>query len=192
MGFWGSLFGGSNPTLNKDIAKTGAIADWSTGLGEKNLNASSKFFSDILSGDATKQMAALSPEVTAAKTSTASDNKTSTLFGTRSGGTAAGNAARTDNLHSYLTSLFGDLTGSAASNLVSMGSNMLGTGIGAYGSEAELSQKRMENWSNSILGKGVTSAVAAGESMALGAAGGAMAGIGAGAGANAAYLASLG
>ena len=169
ISFFSSLFGGSDPTLNADIAKTGQIADWSTGLGEKNLTASSNFFNSILSGDATKQSQVLAPEINAAKTSANQDIKTTSEMGTRSGGTAASNAATKDKIHGYIANLLGSLTGSAATILGSMGESSLNTGLSATMDQAKLAQQRMDNWSNSILGKGITTAVSAAETMALGA-----------------------
>ncbi len=192
MSFFGSLFGGSNPTLSSDIKKTGAVGSFATGLGESNLTKSSKFWYDILSGDATKQMQALAPEISSAKTRTAQDVKTNAIFGTRGGGTAAANAAAKDKLHSDITDMIGRLTGTAAGSLQSSGGSLLNTGLGAFGQEAQLSQQQMENWANSIAGRGITGGIAAAETMGLGAAGGAMAQSGAGAGANTALLAGLG
>jgi hypothetical protein len=163
MSFFGSLFGGSNPTLNANIQKTGAIGDWSTGLGEKNLTAASSFWDALLSGDSSKQMAALAPEVSAAKTSAAQENKTASQFGTRSGGTAASTAATKDKVHAWLTNLIGNLTGSAAGELGSTGGSLLSTGLGAYGSQTAMSQQRMRNWANSILGHGIITSFQTGE-----------------------------
>jgi hypothetical protein len=168
MGFWGSLFGGSSPEQNALIKQYGQIGTQATGEGMSDINAGSGFWKSILSGDSSKQMQALAPEINAAKKSASQDNKTSAMFGTRSGGTAAGNAARTDALHGYIANLLGNLTGKAADSLTSTGGNLLSTGLGALGQEQEAVQQRMQAWSDSILGRGITTAVAAGESYALG------------------------
>ena len=168
MSFWSSLLGGASPTLNTDISSAGQIAGTATSLGTKNLNTASNFWNAIVGGDATKTMQALAPEVSAAKKSAAQTNKTNAIFGTRSGGTAASTAATTDKLHSDITNLIGSLTGGAASGLANLGSSLLGQGLDAYKTQADLSQQRMQNWSDSILGKGTTTAVAAGEAYALG------------------------
>ncbi len=169
MGWWSSLFTGSNPTLSSDMNKTGSSADFSTGMGEKNLTSSSKFFNDILSGDSSKQSQALAPEIGAAKTSAAQTNKTNAEFGTRSGGTAASTAATNDKVHSDITGMVGNLTGTAANSLASSGSNLISQGMQGYKQQADMSQDQLENWSNSIFGKGITTAVSAAETMALGA-----------------------
>lgn len=192
IGFWESIFGGQNTNLNQDISASNQIGGFATNTGEGNITAGSNFMKAILSGDSSKQSQALAPEISAAKTSAANSNKTAAMFGNRSGGTAASTAATTDKLHSTITNLIGSLTGSSASNLLSSGSTLLGQGQSAYGQEANLSQIRVQNWANSILGKGVTSAVQGAESLAMGAAGGALpGGPGAAAGAQGAFASYL-
>lgn len=168
-GFWSSLFGGANSNLSNDISSTAQTAGFATGMGEKNLTAGSNFFNSVLSGDSSKISQALAPEISAAKTRNSQTQKSNTEFGTRSGGTAASNAASSDKLHSDITNLVGNLTGSAASNLMSSGGSLLNTGLSATGMNADLSQTQMKNWEDSIFGKGITTAAAAGEAMALGA-----------------------
>jgi hypothetical protein len=163
MSFLSSLFGGQNSTLNANIAKTGAIGDFSTGMGEKNLTTASDFWNSILSGDSSKQMAVLNPAISSVKTSTAQENKSTAEMGTRSGGNAASTAATNDKVHDYITKLIGDLTGKAAGEVGSIGSNQLNVGLEALGMQTDMSQKRMENWEKSILGKGITTAVQSAE-----------------------------
>ena len=93
-------------------------------------------------------------------------------MGTRSGGTAASNAASSDKLHSDITNMIGSLTGGAAGSLASLGSSEMSTGLGALGQEQGATAQRMQNWQNSILGKGITGAAQAGEAFATGGVGG--------------------
>ena len=95
-------------------------------------------------------------------------------------------------MHSDITNLIGSLTGGAASSLTSSGSSLLSTGLSGYGEQAGLSQEQMQNWANSILGRGITGAVSSAESFGLGAAGGALSGTGAGTGAMNSLLFSQG
>lgn len=150
--------------MNSTIAKTGQIGDFSTGLGESNTTAGSKYFNSLLSGDASKTAQTLAPEISSLKTSTNQDQKTAAQNGTRSGGTAASNAASKDKVHSDITNLTGNLTSGAASTLLSSGSGLLGAATGEYGQQADLSQKQLENWKSSILGSSITGAVNYGES----------------------------
>jgi hypothetical protein len=167
MGWWDSLFTGNNPTLSANIQKTGAIGDWATGQGEKNVGTASNFWNSILSGDSSKISQSLAPEISSAKTSANQDMKTTAMFGGRSGGTAASNAATKDSIHGYITNLIGSLTGNAASSLASTGGGLLSTGLSAYGQQEQADAARMQNWSDSILGLGVTHAVGAGISAGL-------------------------
>lgn len=192
MSFWGSLFGGQNSTLTSDMNKTGQLAGYASSVGQQNTTAGSNFFQGLLSSDATKTSQVLAPQISAAKTSLQQDQKTAAQNGTRSGGTAASNNAAKDKIHSDITNLTGSLTGGAASTLLSSGSSLLGTSLGALNQQASMSQQQMQNWQNSILGKGITGAVQGAESLGMGAAGGALpGGPGAAAGSQGAFASFL-
>jgi hypothetical protein len=192
ISFFSSLFGGANSNLNTDIGATGQLAGNLTGQGQSYTNQAGNFWSGILSGDPSKQMQLLGPAINAAKTSANQDMKTASMFAPRSGGTAAANAATADKTHGYISDLIGNLTGSAAGNLGSLGTNLTSMGLGAYSQNAEFSQQRMANWNNSILGKGITGAVQGAEALGMGAAGGALpGGPGAAAGAQGAFASFL-
>ena len=166
--FFSSLFGGANSDLNTDIGTTAQTAGFATGLGESNLTAGSDFNKALVSGDATKTSQVLAPVISAAKVSNAQTQKSNTEMGTRSGGTAASNNASSDKLHSDITNLTGSLTGKAADTLLSSGSTFLGQGEAANMDNANLGQQRFQNWMDSIAGKGITTAVSAAETYALG------------------------
>jgi len=175
--FWSSLFGGSNSNLSTDIGATGALAGNLTGQGEKNQNTAGNFSDAIVSGDATRQAGALAPEISAEKVANQQSQKTATEMGTRSGGTAAANAASSDKVHSDITNLIGSLINSSASNLASLGTSQVSEGQEAYNQNEQFSQQQMANWASSIFGKGITSAAAAGESYLLGNPGGSVSSI---------------
>ena len=182
MSFWGSLFGGSNPTLSKDINQTGQIAGFASGLGQSNTTQGSNFFSSILSGDSTKIGQALAPAISAGQQEVQQQKNQISQFGNRSGGsTAKSNALEAQN-RGNITNMIGGMQSGAASTLLNSGQGLLGTALGGFNQQAGLSQQQMENWANSILGRGITGAAAAGESFGLGAGAGALAGTGAGAG----------
>ena len=169
--FFSALFGGKNDVLSSDIGKMGQIGGFATDTGEKNVTAGSDFMRALTSGDASKVSQVEAPIISAAKTSNQQTQKTNAEMGTRSGGTAASNNASSDKLHSDITNLTGSLTGKAADTLLSSGDSLLSKGAEATSAEAGLSQERYQNWMDSILGKGITSGVAAAESAGLGAAG---------------------
>lgn len=170
-GFFSSLFGGQNTTLNKDIDQSGQQAGFDTGQGQSDVLAGTDFLKSILGGDATKQAQAIAPEISAAKTSQQQDQKTLAQNGTRSGGEAASSAADADKTHATITDLLGQLTGKAATSLPSIGTNLTSQGTAATAQQANEAQERMQNWLNSILGKGISTAAQAAESAGLGAAG---------------------
>ena len=168
MGFMSALFGGKDENLNTLIGQYGQLGGSLTGSGQTNVNKAGDFYSSILSGDATKQSQALAPEISAAKTRNSETQKSNTEMGTRSGGTAASNAASSDKTHSDITNLIGSLTGKSADALGSLGTSELSQGLGALGQEQGATAQRMQNWSDSILGRGITTAVSAAETYALG------------------------
>jgi hypothetical protein len=168
MGFWGSLFGGSNPTLNQNIGQFGQIGGFATGLGESNLSQGSNFMSSILSGDQSKIAKTLGPQIGAIQQGAQQKKQGLAQFGTRSGGTAAQSQMIGDEATGNINNMINSLLGSSASGLMSSGAGLLGQGQSAYQAQQAASQQQMENWANSILGKGITSGVAAGESFALG------------------------
>ena len=165
--FFSSLFGGANSDLNTDIGATGQLAGNLSGQGQKYPNQAGDFFSSLVSGDAGKISQTLAPQISAAKTANRKAKTSNTEMGTHSGGTAATNAASSDKLHGDITNMVGSLTGGAAGISASLGSNLTSQGLGAFSQNEELSQQRMENWSNSILGLGLTKGAGFLEGMGL-------------------------
>jgi hypothetical protein len=168
MGFWGSIFGGQNKTLDAGIKKAGQVSDFSTGMGENLLTKTGSFISDLLSGDASKQMQLLAPQVGAAKERGAQGKKTLAEFGNRSGGNAAASASIDNSTRSDITNMISSLTGSALGAGSSLGQGLLDTGINALDKSVSFSQEQMQNWSDSILGRGITTGAAFGESYGMG------------------------
>ena len=159
MGWLNSIFTGSSSTLNSLIPTYGKVGATQTNQGQGYENQAGTFWSDVLSGDATKTMKALAPEISAAKTRTSQDQKTTAMFGGRSGGTAASNASATDKLHSDMTNLIGSLTSKSADSLANLGSKMVDTGLTSFQAQQSADAARMANWQNSIFGKGISGAV---------------------------------
>ena len=122
------FFEGPSKQQNEQFGKLTDANNFATNLGENNLTQSSDFMSDILSGDSTKISAALAPQIGTAKTAAQQQNKTTAEFGTRSGGNAASTAMTNDKIHSDITSIIGQLTGSSASGLMSAGSSLFSAG----------------------------------------------------------------
>lgn len=159
MSFFGSLFGGSNPTINSAIPQYGSISDFGVGQGEKDVNQAGGFWSSILSGDPAKIGQVLGPQIQAIQGQGQQQKQTLAQFGNRSGGTNATSQRIGDTTRSNVNNLVGNLTGAAAGNLGSLGTNLLSQGTSALGDQLNASQTQMSNWSNSILG-GLTGGLA--------------------------------
>jgi len=167
-GYFASLFGGANSTLNKDINATGSLAGFAAGQGTGDISAADKFWKSILSGDSSKIGQALAPAVSANQQQGQGAKNTLAQFGTRSGGTAAAGAGIDAAGRGNMINMIGGMQTGAASNLGSMGQNLLQAGMQGYGQEAQLSQERMKNWANSILGQGISSGIGTMEGFGLG------------------------
>ena len=182
MSFWSSLFGGSDSTLNKNINQFGQIGNFATNLGESNLSQSSNFMSSILSGNQSKIGKVLGPEISNIKGQGEESKLQTAQFGNRGGGSNASMQVADDKSRGSINNMISSLLGSSASGLASSGSSLMGQGMQAYGEQSKLSQERVQNWSNSILGRGISGIAGAATSFGLGSAGGAISGTGAGKG----------
>ena len=169
--FLSSIFGGSNPTLGKDMNQFGQDAGVTGGIGNADATAASKFYTDILSGDPTKQAQAIAPQTAAAQEGAQQQKNQAAQFAPRSGGMAATMAGMDANTRAQLIQLLGGLQSGAASGAAGLGTAEQGLSQQATGQQAQLSQEQMQNWANSILGKGISSGVGAVESAGLGAIG---------------------
>lgn len=174
--FLSSIFAGANPTLGADIKRSGQQATYDTGEGESDINAGTSFLKKILGGDATTTTQLLAPEISAEKKAAQQDQKTTAMTGGRTGGTAAVNATSADKVHADITDMIAKLTGTAATALPSIGTNLTAQGTEATGQEAALSQEQLKNFQDSILGKSIGEGVQAAETAGLGAVAGALPG----------------
>lgn len=115
----------------KNYNQLDTASGFAIGSGEGDITASQTFLRDILSGDPTKIATALAPEISAGQQQASQAKKTAAEFGTRSGGTASTLANIDAAQRGNIINLAGGLQSSAASNLGSLGSSLLSTGIGA-------------------------------------------------------------
>lgn len=162
MNFWifrplmMGLFGigmGSTPQESQMYGLTGEIGRFGTSQGENDILQSQNFWSAIMSGDPQKIATVLGPQMSTINRQAQQQKKTAAEFGTRSGGTtAAMNALDTSTLSS-IRGMIANLTGSAASNLGSMGENLFSTGLSgatsAFG-EAQTMQQQQAAKMNDI------------------------------------------
>jgi hypothetical protein len=169
MSFWGSMFGGSNPTLNAAKTQAGQVAGFGTTKGEGLTTAAGNFFSDLMSGDSSKTAKLLAPQIKAQQDQAQQAKNTSAQFANRSGGTNARNQTIDDKTRANFGTMVSDLTGKAAGQAAQMGQSLLDTGISALKDQVNFSQQQMDNWSNSIFGQGMSSGAGFLEASAMGA-----------------------
>ena len=174
MGFWGAEFGGQNENLNQDINQSGQIAGFGQSLGEGDLQNASGFYNDILSGDSAKQAAVLAPEIANIQKQGQQQIATAGQFGNRGGGTNASAQNNIDSQRGQVSDMIGKLTSGAAGSLAGIGQGALGTSLKANQLNEQESQQRMQNWQNSILGKGLSTGASFAETGGLGALAGGM------------------
>jgi hypothetical protein len=168
VGFWGSLFGGSNPTLSSGIKQAGDTSTWATGKGKELTNQGANWLTGILSGDTAKTAKLLAPQIKGIQDRAQQQKSTMAQFGNRSGGTNARSQTIDDTSRAGINQMISTLTGNAMSGALQAGQSLVDTGMQALNQQVQFSQDQMENWANSILGKGITSAISAGESYGMG------------------------
>jgi len=157
MGFFSGLFGGSNSTLNTNIPAFQRAAGFSTGIGEGDVTAASKWYNDILSGDPTKMAEAVAPETSAIQSETQQAKNQMAEFSPRSGGTAAATEGMDANTRATIIRLLGGLQSGAAGSLSSIGTTEEELALQERQAADRAAQQRMANWANSILGHGLIS-----------------------------------
>jgi hypothetical protein len=167
MGFFSSLFGGQNKTLDQNIPAFQKEAGFATGVGNQDVTAASKWYNDILSGDPTKMAEAIAPETSAIQGQAQQAKNQTAQFSPRSGGTAAAIAGLDENTRAQIIKLLGGLQGGSASGLAGLGTSEQGLALSEREAADKASQQQMENWANSILGRGITGAAATAESAGL-------------------------
>lgn len=168
MGFLDSIFTGANPTLAKDMSQEGALAGYSTGIGEGDTTAASNYYQQILSGDPSKTAEAIAPQTAQAQEGAQQQKNQTAQFGTRGGGTGAATAGIDANTNAELLKLVGGLKQGAAAGAANLGTSNLGMASSNLQSQEQMSQQQMQNYMNSILGKGIGTAAGAAEEFGLG------------------------
>jgi hypothetical protein len=153
---FGGLFTGNNPTLNKDTNQMGALAGYNTGVGEEGTNADLNYQLGILSGDPTKVAQTLAPETQQVQQQAQQNKNTVSQFGNRGGGMNSVMASLDDATRAKLLGLAGGLRQGAAANLGDLGTKNLQMASTNTMNQANLSQTQLQNFINSILGKGTS------------------------------------
>lgn len=130
-----SFFGiGQGPSgqEQQQYGAIGGIGNFATSTGEGDVSAASDFWKAIVSGDQSQLSRVLGPAYSAISKRGGEELKTLSEFGTRSGGTAAQQQQIGESERGQASQLEGSLLGSAASNLGSLGSGLVSTGLSAH------------------------------------------------------------
>jgi hypothetical protein len=167
-GFFSSLFGGSNDSLKSDIGQSASLASFLNTTGTSDVATSSNFDKTLLSGNSGNVSKLLAPQISGIQARAQQQRQQLGEFGGRSGGTTGAQIASGDQANAQVNDMISNLTGKAAGELGSMGSGLIGQGMTAMNMNEQFSQQQMQNWSNSILGKGISSAASAAETYATG------------------------
>lgn len=162
MGWLGSLFTGSNSTLDHGLDTMGNNASFLTNTGTSDVAASSNFMKTLLSGDSAKQNQLLAPEISAIGQRSQQQKQQLGEFGNRTGGLTASMNKSTDDVHSQINDLVAGLVGGAARSLGSAGAGLIGEGMGAMQAQVGMSQQRMKNGADSLFGSFVGDAAGSG------------------------------
>jgi hypothetical protein len=123
---------GPSSAEKQQAGDIGALANFATSTGEGDISAASNFWKSILSGDPSQIAKVLGPEISSINQQGQQKKKTSSEFNTRGGGTNAGLQMTDDATRSSFDSLISGLTSSSASNLGSIGSGLLSTGLSGH------------------------------------------------------------
>jgi hypothetical protein len=140
----------------------GSLAGYSTGVGETGTTAGLNYDLGILSGDPTKVAQTLAPETQQLQQQAQQNKNTVAQFGNRGGGMNAVTAGLDDATRSKLLGLAGSLRQGAAQNATQVGGQNLNMASADTMNQANLSQTQLQNFINSILGKGTSNFATAG------------------------------
>ena len=149
-----SIFTGSNPTLSSGINNLQSLAGYSSNTGENATNAATGYDQGILSGDPTQVAQTLAPEIQTAQQQAQQNKNTVAQFGNRGGGMNAVSAGLDDATRGKIISLIGQLRQGAAGQLGQLGTQNLQLGQQGNVQASQLSQEQLQDYMNSILGKG--------------------------------------
>jgi hypothetical protein len=167
-GFFSSIFGGSDPTLGRNIKLFGQEAGQESGLGSGLTTDAAKWYESILSGDPTQEASAIAPE-SAALTEEAQQKKNELAqFAPRSGGTAAATDMMDANTRAQIFKLLGGLKSVAAAGAAGLGTTEQGLSLSAKDLQDRAAQEQRQNWMNSIIGQAIGTGIGSLEEFGLG------------------------
>lgn len=147
------------------------IGSFGTSVGEGDINAASGFYNTILGGNQEAISKLLAPQISTIQKQGQQQLQTQAEFGNRSGGTNAGNQNLMDTERANVSNMVSNLTGQAAGNLGSMGTNLLGLGAsaseGAFNEAKTMQDQSASKWNDIFksigsIGGGILGSIPAG------------------------------
>lgn len=143
---------GPSPGQTQTATDLTGIGSGATSAGFSDTSQASDFWSAILSGDMSKISSVLGPEFGAIQSQAQQSIDTAGQFGNRSGGTNAAIQNTTNTTRANESNLIGNLTGQAASQLGTLGTNLLNTGLsateGAFSADTTLHNENQSMWND--------------------------------------------
>jgi hypothetical protein len=119
-------------------------------------------------GNPAQQARVLAPQIQQLQQGAQQAKQKLAQFGNRSGGTNAAGQTIDDTTRANIGDMISKLTMQGATQAAGMGSSLLDTSLKSLNMQVGFSQAQMQNWADSILGKGMTTAASAAETYALG------------------------
>lgn len=123
---------GPSDSEKKEQGAAGGIGNFATSTGEGDISSASDFWKGVLSGDQTQLSRLLGPLFSNINQRAGQELKTTSEFGTRSGGTAAQQQQIGESERKQASDAEGSLLAGAASNLGNLGTGLLSTGLSAH------------------------------------------------------------
>jgi hypothetical protein len=153
--FLGGIFSGSNPTNTGDQNQAGGIAGFGTSVGEGDIGAASDFDQTLMQGNPAQTAKLLAPQIGAITGEGQQQKDTLAQFGNRSGGNNSESQSIDDKTRGNIDTMISSLTGGAAANAGSLGTQTLGLGLQGNQLQDQESQQALENERNSVFGQGI-------------------------------------
>jgi len=161
--FLNGIFTGNSSTLDNNINNAGNIEGFGTAVGEGDITNASDFNNTLLAGNPAETAKLLAPQISDITGQGQQQKKTLAQFGNRSGGNNSEASTIDDKTRGNIDNMISRLTGQAAAGDASLGTSTLGLGLNANEVQNQEAQQKLQNEKNSILGQGITGAVALGE-----------------------------
>ena len=147
MGLFGGIFNllSGNP-YSQEQSQFGSLANQQIGAGQSAQGSAENYFQNVLNNPTQ----ALAPEISAGQGQVQQQNLENANFGNRGGGTNASTQAAAGQERGNILNMISGMQGQAAGELGSLGSQQIGQGSNALGSQAGLAGAWRNSETNSL------------------------------------------